>query len=591
MWGCDNMSEYCFNILQKQCEESFAKFSHEVSIEQDISQLNEAEQRRIGFYYFILEKITGVTDYKVIDKMLVDRNYNGEIHGTDIDDNGVDAIYISDNNKMVSLFNFKYSDSFDPNSPQKRKELEESDKLLTVIKTNSTDNLSPKLKFLTDETIKRINDPEKVEYAYNLYFVTSDEKTLLSDKADELQKALNYFSINFGFVVKLVALSNLPKLFGLGHEKINGTFVINKKNMISDLKINNKKACIFVIPASDLLKITCNDETIRNSEKLDRIDSLKSTKMIKHCLYDNVRFYLEKSKYNKGISNTISSAQQSKNFFLFNNGVTMICRKVTITPKNMNLDEIDIRDLQVVNGGQTLRTLFKFASQGENLSNLKHAHLLLRVFETAESNGINVDSLARDIAEYTNSQNSVNEADLKSSDSAQLDIEQLLNLSGISYQRKKGTIDDDDSEFKYSIDSVVLGQILWSISGCPYDAVNKKSKIFGTEYKNIFVNNPLFLKIPSMVLKYIKLVNDKELKKHNSNKKITRQECLYLLYTIFNYENVDDLICYKQLKGLYKTFRKRHKDDSTCDRPFIKKAFFDYWNDFLKREYVVKNLL
>ena len=583
------MSEYCFNILQKQCENSFAKFSHDVTIEQDISQLDEIEQRRIGFYYFILEKVTGITDYKIIDKMLVDRNYNGEIHGTDIDDNGVDAIFISDDNKTVSLFNFKYSDSFDPNSSQKRKELEESDKFLTIIKTNSTDNLSQKLKFLTDETIKRINDPERVEYTYNLYFVTSDEKTLLSDKPDELQESLNYFSNNFGFMVKLVALSNLPKLFGLGHEKINGTFVINKNDMISSLKIDNKKACIFVIPASDLLKITCNDEAIRNSEKLSSIDSLKNVKMIKHCLYDNVRYYLEKSKYNKGISNTISSTEKSKKFFLFNNGVTMICREIKPTAKNMKLAEINIKDLQVVNGGQTLKTLFKFASQGENLSNLKQANILLRVFETAESNGINVDSLARDIAEYTNSQNSVNEADLKSSDSAQLDIEQLLNLSGISYQRKKGTVDDDDSNFKYSIDSVVLGQILWSIGGNPYDAVNKKSKIFGTEYKNIFVNNPLFLKIPSMVLKYIKLINDKELKKYNFNKKITRQECLYLLYTIFNYEDVDDLIAYKQLKGLYKTFRKRNKDDSTCDRPFIKKVFFDFWDGFLKRTHTAKS--
>ncbi|WP_434138603.1 AIPR family protein [Photobacterium leiognathi] len=125
------------------------------------------------------------------------------------------------------------------------------------------------------------------------------------------------------------------------------------------------------------------------------------------------------------------------NFFMFNNGVTVCAGNiVSKTINGKKKQKIDLKDIQILNGGQTLRTIHHFNSiSSDNMEEyLSEAEVLVRFF-VAEN-----DDYKNKIAEYTNSQNAISSIDLKSLSSEQILIEQYLDINNIIYARKSGDI-------------------------------------------------------------------------------------------------------------------------------------------------------
>lgn len=131
----------------------------------------------------------------------------------------------------------------------------------------------------------------------------------------------------------------------------------------------------------------------------------------------NVRTYLQaRGNVNKGISRTI---ENEPDYFLpYNNGLTASCTDIKIEKKD-NLEVIkSIKNLQIVNGGQTSGSLLRAKSEGKDLSKIFVQLKISKVDIEKES------EIIPRISEYSNTQNKVSAADFISNRNYQIQIEQ-----------------------------------------------------------------------------------------------------------------------------------------------------------------------
>jgi len=169
----------------------------------------------------------------------------------------------------------------------------------------------------------------------------------------------------------------------------------------------------------------------------------------------NVRYFLgmRSRSINEQIYQTASDGNEASNFWYFNNGITMICKKITETTSGK---VVYLERTQIINGAQTTYALYRAYEEGSLDGN---AEVLIRVIET------NDKDLIENITLYTNSQNAIRLRDLCSNDPIQIKIQKILNGFGYFYERKRGEFD------------VV------------YHTVKEKKKILGEKYSEKIISN------------------------------------------------------------------------------------------------------
>lgn len=122
-------------------------------------------------------------------------------------------------------------------------------------------------------------------------------------------------------------------------------------------------------------------------------------------LEGNVRSFLTiKRKVNKEIRNTI--LYRPRMFFSYNNGIGATAEDATVVPGDGGLRLVKVRDLQIVNGGQTTASLAaakKDKAAGLDTISVPMKLTVVRPDRAAE--------MIPDISRYANSQNPVSEAD------------------------------------------------------------------------------------------------------------------------------------------------------------------------------------
>jgi hypothetical protein len=123
-------------------------------------------------------------------------------------------------------------------------------------------------------------------------------------------------------------------------------------------------------------------------------------------LEQNVRSFLQaRAKVNQGIRTTIINEPEM--FFAYNNGITATAQEVDVEAGSSGALEITrIKDLQIVNGGQTTASLFH--TRRKDKASLKRifVQMKLSVIDSIQS-----EAVVPRISEYANTQNRVNAAD------------------------------------------------------------------------------------------------------------------------------------------------------------------------------------
>lgn len=166
-------------------------------------------------------------------------------------------------------------------------------------------------------------------------------------------------------------------------------------------------------------------------------------------LQRNVRAFLQaRGKVNKGIAETIST--QPGRFLAYNNGVSATAREAHIeSGSSGSLVLRGLKDLQIVNGGQTTASLHHAARNGVNLSEV---HVPAKITLIADDR---LDFMVPDISRYANSQNAVTAADFEGNSPFHVGLERLsrsiwvplledgLGQTRWYYERVRGQYDVD----------------------------------------------------------------------------------------------------------------------------------------------------
>lgn len=130
----------------------------------------------------------------------------------------------------------------------------------------------------------------------------------------------------------------------------------------------------------------------------------------------NIREYLGNKGINKDIYATLLDENERKNFFYYNNGITIICDKIgridtrTSSANNMNAF-FNIDNPQIVNGCQTVNSIYEVLKNvpPESLEKeFKDTFVMLKILEIDREKS-DQGILYRNIVKYNNSQNAIDE--------------------------------------------------------------------------------------------------------------------------------------------------------------------------------------
>src|SRR5690554_118001 len=122
-------------------------------------------------------------------------------------------------------------------------------------------------------------------------------------------------------------------------------------------------------------------------------------------LEQNVRTFLQaRGNVNRGIRTTILTEPEM--FFAYNNGLTATAEEVEVKHTDQGLLITRIKDLQIVNGGQTTASLFHTRRKDKADLSKVFVQVKLSVIESEQA-----DEIVPRISEYANTQNRVNAAD------------------------------------------------------------------------------------------------------------------------------------------------------------------------------------
>ena len=193
----------------------------------------------------------------------------------------------------------------------------------------------------------------------------------------------------------------------------------------------------------------------------------------KNALFSaNLRDFLGARKVSGNVNNRIKATVENNpgNFFVLNNGITVVTKKAEFDEKKGILR---IYGVSVVNGAQTTGAI--------HAAGLKHAHnisVLARVIVLEDLKMISA------IVSGNNTQNSIVAWDRRSNDPVQIRIKEEFLWEGVDYVHRR----DSGRKPATSLFAGQVGQMLCAFSGDLQTAIRAKADIFESDetYKKIF---------------------------------------------------------------------------------------------------------
>ncbi len=326
-----------------------------------------------------------------VDEELIEDNI------CDYNDKGIDCFYYNENNNDLYLIQNKFYED----SPLK----------YSYVKDDFL--LRPK-SWLESNNYKRSEELQKI---YNKYSKTSGftlhlELYISNNEVSDLiyDEIHKFMSENENIIVNIYTLDKIK-------EKYYGEFITtNNQNLEYTIESINK---------GTVLNINTKDYDMDNplDAKYVLTPVISLYRMRKTCyeknyplFNENIREYLGNTGINKKIYATLMNENERKNFFYYNNGITMICEKIdpvrTINNTSINRHvSIKVTNPQIVNGCQTVNSIYESLNMcnSENLEEqFKNCFVMLKILQIDKENQ-NSEELKENIVRYNNSQNSIDE--------------------------------------------------------------------------------------------------------------------------------------------------------------------------------------
>ncbi len=194
----------------------------------------------------------------------------------------------------------------------------------------------------------------------------------------------------------------------------------------------------------------------------------------------NIRRYpgLDGNRVNEAIAATLRKEQEQSNFYFYNNGITITCSQFRHNALQDRNWQVQLTDLQIVNGGQTTRTVQEIHGRTGSGS----AEILVRIYELQRGD----DDFVEAITYATNSQNPVDLRDLKANDQRQKNLATSIEELGYAYRAKRENRPVSSGEFT---SAVVAEAVLAVWRRRPHQARFRSREHFGALYDTIFTND------------------------------------------------------------------------------------------------------
>lgn len=480
---------------------------------------NKLRSESDGFYYTVLGTLFELQDTE-IDAAITDAYYRVSKGDSPGKDRGIDAVYIDEQKSPpeIHLFNFKYTT--DVQKTRGFYPSNELDKILTFIsqliasdRTLLADlNSALKAKVIEIWDLFKSSSP-----TFIVHLASNYTESLTIEEDQRLQNALKLYS---DFSIQRHTQKSLAlRLAHKGRVSVNCNLRPIHKNLFQK-DAGDIRALVIHVEATELLRALSEEETLRMNVLAD-LALVHKSKVCEDAFEDNVRLYLQQgSKVNRNIKSTVLS-DENVNFFYFNNGITITCDSFKY-PTGRTAAIIELQNIQVVNGGQTIHALFDaFHTRQESIEPVE---LLCRIYETKNA------ELSSRIAECTNSQTPVKSRDIQSIDIVQIKLEKEFLSMGLYYERKRAQHAHQLKEKR--IDAERCGQAsLAFYDKLPLEAKNRKHLIFGDKYDDIFSENTTAEKL-LLPLKLFEAIEKERLASQNGSDAWLRYASYHILFTI-----------------------------------------------------------
>ncbi len=449
------------DVLRKEAPENY-KFYHPLVTE--IHKLNDARSR--AFIHLFLKVKFGLLGFDEREKYVTD--------GTN--DGGIDGYYIDDKNKTIYFLQAKF-------------------------RTNEENFQSREIKYeeLINMDIDRITEGQ-TKYEHGVKY-NSKIQNLIHEFQDISDIGRYKYEIVIMANTKDVSQNKLKKLAdGNRVSEFNYNRCYNELifPIVSGTFYNSSELAIYLnLEDKNSEDISYSVETEFKDCEISvlfvpTLEIAKTLHKYKNSILKyNPRSYLDMAKgtVNSEIANTIIS-KKTNEFALFNNGITTLSDETNLNKKigKVGVGQLILKNPQIINGGQTAYTLSLLYADvlngklDENIFDKKEVLLKVITFseEDNELNGNKLD-LIEAISKATNQQTAVSEADRRSNDKVQLELQELIfNEFGLFYQRKSGEFGEglrnNYIRRNQIIDRELMLRLILASSGQPSQARSRGAK-------------------------------------------------------------------------------------------------------------------
>ncbi len=324
------------------------------------------------------------------------------------DDNGIDAIYYSPQNKKMIITQSKWikNGKGEPDSAAVNKFCNGVKDLFDM----NFDRFNDKVRKKQSLIEQALNE---YETKYSLVLIDTGEKVSLAEHAqrlvDDLLKELNSTGeVEIDEIVEFVKL-NQGRVFSsfgssMGDAPINLELGLAEWGMVSE----PHKAYYGMVSASEIAQWW---------EKYQR-----------KLFNKNIRQVLGSTDVNNEIEETL--VENPDKFWYYNNGITIIADKIDksmIGGGTRDIGSFKLENISIVNGAQTVSTIGKYAKKDNaNLNSVKVHARIISLKDTPVDFG-------KDVTRANNRQNRIENRDFVSQDPEQSRIKAELAIENIEY--------------------------------------------------------------------------------------------------------------------------------------------------------------
>lgn len=413
---------------------------------------NPEKLKSVAFVFFCVKKILDIEEDAAFDCLTEG--------GGDL---GVDAIHISDeidSEFIVTLFQGKYKKDLTGNNAFPENAIVRTINTVRCIFDPGADAViaNERMRVRIEEVRSLIRDgfiPKVRIIACNNGIKWDGAAQKLIDR-EQFGPQVTWEHVNHDSLVKIMQ-NQIP---------VDTTLHTSGKSIVED--INYYRVCVGRMPLSEVVELMHNF----GERLLDR----------------NIRRYLgvSRNRVNNDIQQTIMGGHPD-DFYFLNNGITLVCEKMDYNELQKSDNIIQVKNLQIINGGQTCMTVYETLSAPSQMSffkendTAKNAMILFRLYQLPSD--ANPDDLVSKITYATNSQNPVDLRDLKANDEIQKKLEFSIRDLGFNYRRKR-------SDTPYAQTDITIGTAAEAILAVclkkPHQAKFFAREHFGKLYGDIF---------------------------------------------------------------------------------------------------------